>query len=166
MVYNSSISLNQDKKRHTPNKSSLDSPPIISPILISKAAAIGRRRLRHQSRLECFALVCLISFARQSKQALADLEKKPLVYGFNTITEGVQTVVFDKEGTRTTAYLPANFYYTKCFNAAIKPQLLLDYHSSLSEQTTIVLKQALDWHLNKCRELWAQYGSLPPLEAN
>lgn len=165
MTYTRSISDNQVNSSRCLNKRSpLDGLPIISPILTSKAAAIPRRRFRHQPRLDCFALVCLISFAWQSKRVLAELEQKPLIHGFNTITEGVQTVVFNKEGVRTIDYIPANFYYEKCHNAAIKLQLLIDRHSSLSEQASTALTDALEWHLNKCRELWTRYGNLPPLD--
>jgi hypothetical protein len=57
MVYTSVTSSNQVTTRRVSNKPSLDRPPIISPILISKAAAVARRRLRHQKRLEVIALV-------------------------------------------------------------------------------------------------------------
>jgi hypothetical protein len=164
MSNNTVTSLAQVKNKRASNKPPLNHSPIIFPEQISKAAAIARRRARHQFRLECFALVCLISLSWRSKRILAELERKPLIHGFNTITEGVQTVVFDKEDRRTTAYIPADYFYTKVLNAAARLQTLLEYHHSfLSEPMSIAIKEALDWHTYKCSELWTKYGSLPPL---
>jgi hypothetical protein len=95
MVYISVTSSNQVKTRRVSNKPSLDRPPIISPILISKAAAVARRRLRYQKRLEVFALVCLFDFVRHSKHVIHN--HPPVDNGFIHLIEGGRIVIYTPE---------------------------------------------------------------------
>jgi hypothetical protein len=146
-----------NSSRRLKKKSALDDLPKVSPILISKAAAIERRRLRHQLKLEGFALVCLINFSWNSRRILSQLANMPLRNGYVYEYTGLHNAI---------AYIPADYYYTQCHSAAIKLQLLIDYHSSFSEQAAIVIKQALDWHLNKCKEMWMQREGLAALSVD
>src|ERR1700733_3038460 len=94
-----------NSSRRLKKKSALDDLPKVSPILISKAAAIERRRLRHQLKLEDFALVCLINFSWNSHRILSQLANMPLRNGYVYEYTGLHNAI---------AYIPADYYYTQC----------------------------------------------------
>jgi hypothetical protein len=150
------VQVNSGKRLN--KKLPVDRLPIVSPALISKAAAIARRRLRHQSRLDTLALTSLIVFAWQANHCLSELKNTALRNGY----------VYEYTGPHDAiAYIPADYFYTKVLNATIRLQTLLEYHqSSLSTQAAIALKEALEWHLKKCKEMWMQREGLAALSVH
>jgi hypothetical protein len=142
MVYTSVTSSNQVKTRRISNNASLDRPPIISSILISKAAAVARRRLRHQKRLEVFALVCLFDFVRHSKHVIRNYP--PVDNGY----------IYNKEGGSIVIYAPEDYYENMVHNTVFRLDTILKYHQSfLSQQASTVINEALDWRGNKYRQI-------------
>jgi hypothetical protein len=151
----SSKSDNQAKSGKRLNKKPpLDSLPIISPKLISKAAAIARRRARLQSRLDCLTVFNLIAFAYQINHTLSELEHMPVHNGYVT----------GKHYGRTYHFSPANWFYTKTEYSIFRLCTLLNQHkSTLSQQAAIAIEEALMWHKDKCREMWEAREGLAAL---
>lgn len=85
MVYTPATSFNQANfSKRLNKKSQLDSLPIVSSVLISKAARIQRMRLRLQSRLDYLTVANLIAFAYQISHTLSELEQMPMHDGYIT----------------------------------------------------------------------------------
>jgi hypothetical protein len=150
MEHNSVTSSNQVKTRRVANKPSLDRPsinsgqafPIISPILVSKAAAVVRRRLRYQKRFEVFALVCLFDFVRHSKHVIHN--HPPVDNGFIHLIEGDRIVIYTAE----------DYYEHMVHKTVSRLRVILEHHQSfLSQQASTVINEVLDWHANKYRQI-------------
>ena len=104
MLISSSKSDNQVNSGNRLNKKSPpDSSPVVSPALISKAAAIARRRVRLQTRLDYLTVANLVAFAYQINHTLSQLEHMPLHDGYVT----------GEHYGRTYHFTPANWFNTK-----------------------------------------------------
>jgi hypothetical protein len=145
MLISSSKSDNQVNSGNRLNKKSPpDSSPVVSPALISKAAAVARRRVRLQTRLDYLTLANLVAFAYQINHTLSELEHMPLHDGYVT----------GEHYGRTYHFTPANWFYTKTEYAIFRLSNLYHLHQShLSQQAANAIEQATEWHKNKCREL-------------
>jgi hypothetical protein len=158
MFYTPDSSFNQVALGERLNKKtrlSLANLPIVSPSLISQAAAVARRRECHRRRLDALTLTSLFVFYSQCEQIISELKNMPLHDGY----------VYEYTGPRNAnAYIPADFYYTKVLTTAYRLQTLQDNHQSfLSQCAAIAIKRALDWHLNKCKEMWMAREGLAAL---
>jgi hypothetical protein len=63
--------------RRSKKKPPLASSPIIHPALISEAARTERMKLRQQSRLEAFTIICLLDFVWVVTKRVSELRKRP-----------------------------------------------------------------------------------------
>ena len=134
MFYTPVTSLNQPLsiKRSNKKRFDLDSLPHIDPYLISIANADARRQLCRQSRLDAYALVCLVHFAWAVAQRLSEIKKnlpgKRYVYGRTSIAADLR--------------------------AAYRLQSLREYHRhSLSQQAVNTITEALCWYNDLCLEM-------------
>jgi hypothetical protein len=138
MINNTVSSLAQVKTRRVSNKPSLDRSTTISPILISRAAAIVRIRARHRVCLDILTLFDLIDFHLQCKRVLEDISSKPLQNGY------VSGVVNGRRCLRD----PATYYF-ECTRASLwRLEVLREYHrSSLSKEAALIIEQTIEQHM-------------------
>jgi hypothetical protein len=142
MKYNYAASSNQVKNRRVTNKYSLDRLQIISPILISRAAAVARRQLRYQKRLDVLALSSLIVFVQHSKQ---------IIHNHPPVDDGY---IYNYEGSGIVIYTPEDYYEHMVHNTVSRLAVILEYHRTyLSPQAATVIKEALDWHVDKYQQI-------------
>jgi hypothetical protein len=138
MLYTPLTSFDQAKTRRVSNKSSLDRPPVISPILISRAASIERRRVRHQQRLEAYTLLCLLHFAWVVTRRVSELKKmspRQAAYVSTRLNNAKPRIAAD-------------------LRAAYRLERLREYHQrSLPREANNIIADALYWYEELCQEM-------------
>jgi hypothetical protein len=151
MFYTPASSYNQvNKGKRLNKKSPLDTLPIVSPVLISRAAAIARERARIQKRLHAYALVCLFHFVLVVTRRVSELNKAPPRRWY----ESEPTPHLRRYGK---GYVPADL------KAAYRLQHLSQYHQRcLSQQDDSIITEALCWYNDLCLAMkqWREGSTL------
>jgi hypothetical protein len=140
MFYTPASSFNQvNKGKRLNKKSPSDTLPIVSLVLISRAAAIARERARIQQRLDAYTLVCLFHFVMVVTRRVSELNKAPPRKWY----EPEQHIPHLRRYGRF--YIPADL------RAAYRIQNLRERHQRcLSLQADSIITEALCWYNDLC----------------
>jgi hypothetical protein len=147
-TYTLAASPNQVKTRRVSYKSSPDRRPlaqvtgsspvtIVFPILISRAAAVERRRIRHEQCLEAYTLLRLLQFVWVVTRRVREIKKMSPRQAYDYAHSG-------KTQGRTHPDLRA--YYRL-------QSLLRNHQHALSQQATNIIRDAFDWYDDLCLEM-------------
>ena len=118
--------------RRSKKKPPLASSPIIHPALISEAARTERVKLRQQSRLEAFTIICLLDFVWVVTKRVSELRKRPPGRWHVELPKGI----------------PADL------RGCYRLQSLIEHHQhSLSQQNVGILTDTLRWYEELCLEM-------------